>query len=169
MKVISLLQPWASLVVLGHKRIETRSWNTKHRGPLLIHASAGKSGLNLIDKQDPFGELATALLKLNLHFEDYPLGAIIGHVKVMETFPTSIQICKGNYVNAQLTYNDKRELDVSSSCVYMTPQEEAFGNYAPGRYGWLLSDPIQFDKPIPAKGSLSIWEFQDAEIKNAVI
>lgn len=39
MKVISLLQPWASLVILGHKKIETRSWNTKYRGDLLIHAS----------------------------------------------------------------------------------------------------------------------------------
>lgn len=40
MKALSILQPWASLVVLGHKRIETRSRDTKYRGPLLIHASA---------------------------------------------------------------------------------------------------------------------------------
>ncbi len=42
MKVISLLQPWASLVVMGYKKCETRSWNTKSRGTLLIHASLGK-------------------------------------------------------------------------------------------------------------------------------
>lgn len=39
MKVISLLQPWATLAVIGQKKIETRSWSTKYRGPLLIHAS----------------------------------------------------------------------------------------------------------------------------------
>lgn len=39
MKVISLRQPWALLVVLGHKKIETRSWKTTYRGDLLIHAS----------------------------------------------------------------------------------------------------------------------------------
>lgn len=39
MKALSLHQPWASLVALGVKTIETRSWATKYRGPLLIHAA----------------------------------------------------------------------------------------------------------------------------------
>ena len=39
MKAISLLQPWAELVVCGAKQWETRSWSTKYRGTLLIHAS----------------------------------------------------------------------------------------------------------------------------------
>lgn len=42
MKVLTLHQPWASLVALGIKTIETRSWSTKYRGPLAIHA-AGRS------------------------------------------------------------------------------------------------------------------------------
>ena len=42
-KVLSLIQPWASLAVLGHKKIETRSWNTKYRGELFIHASSKKN------------------------------------------------------------------------------------------------------------------------------
>ena len=40
MKVLTLHQPWASLVALGVKTIETRSWSTKYRGPLAIHAGA---------------------------------------------------------------------------------------------------------------------------------
>ena len=44
MKVLSLLQPWATLVVMGIKQIETRSWSTAHRGTLLIHASKGRAG-----------------------------------------------------------------------------------------------------------------------------
>lgn len=39
MKIITLHQPWASLVALGFKRYETRSWKTDYRGPLLIHAA----------------------------------------------------------------------------------------------------------------------------------
>lgn len=39
MKAISLWQPWASLIALGIKRIETRGWPTAYRGPLLIHAA----------------------------------------------------------------------------------------------------------------------------------
>lgn len=41
MKALSLLQPWASLVASGKKTIETRVWNTKYRGPLLICAAKG--------------------------------------------------------------------------------------------------------------------------------
>src|SRR5581483_12167599 len=40
-KVLTLTQPWATLVAIGAKQIETRSWPTKYRGPLLIHAGAG--------------------------------------------------------------------------------------------------------------------------------
>lgn len=40
MKAISIRQPWAWLIVNGYKDIENRSWNTKYRGTVLIHASA---------------------------------------------------------------------------------------------------------------------------------
>lgn len=39
MKALSLRQPWASLIADGRKTIETRTWRTRYRGPLAIHAS----------------------------------------------------------------------------------------------------------------------------------
>lgn len=41
MKALSLTQPWASLVALGHKQRETRSWSTPYRGRIAIHAAKG--------------------------------------------------------------------------------------------------------------------------------
>ena len=41
MKALTVCEPYASLIAYGNKRYETRSWATKYRGPLLIHA--GKS------------------------------------------------------------------------------------------------------------------------------
>lgn len=41
MKAITLTQPWATLVALGHKSVETRSWSTRYRGRLAIHAAKG--------------------------------------------------------------------------------------------------------------------------------
>lgn len=38
MKALSIMQPWAWLIVNGYKAVENRSWNTSFRGPLLIHA-----------------------------------------------------------------------------------------------------------------------------------
>lgn len=38
-KVLSVKQPWATLLLEGVKSIESRTWATRYRGPLLIHAS----------------------------------------------------------------------------------------------------------------------------------
>lgn len=38
--VISMHQPWASLLVYGIKRIEGRGWSTEHTGRLWIHATS---------------------------------------------------------------------------------------------------------------------------------
>ncbi len=42
MKAISIRQPWAWLIVNDFKDIENRSWDTKYRGLVLIHASTHK-------------------------------------------------------------------------------------------------------------------------------
>lgn len=39
MRALSIRQPWAWLIVQGHKAIENREWRTSWRGELLIHAS----------------------------------------------------------------------------------------------------------------------------------
>lgn len=39
MKAITIWQPWASLLAHGMKQYETRSWATKYRGPIAIHAA----------------------------------------------------------------------------------------------------------------------------------
>ncbi len=46
LKVLTLRQPWATLVAEGIKKYEFRSWKTKYRGKVLIHAGTG------IDKED---------------------------------------------------------------------------------------------------------------------
>ncbi len=75
-KALSLLQPWASLVVMGLKKIETRSWTTKYRGTLLIHAGKGKAGA--LVAQQP------AIKRYIPDFKDLPFGAIIGQVTLTD-------------------------------------------------------------------------------------
>lgn len=40
------------------------------------------------------------------------------------------------------------------------PEEAAFGNYAPGRYAWLLSGAVLLPDPVPAVGRLGLWEWE---------
>lgn len=42
MKVLSLTEPYATIIKEGKKTIETRSWKTSYRGKLYIHASSTK-------------------------------------------------------------------------------------------------------------------------------
>lgn len=140
MKVLSLLQPWATLVVIGAKKIETRSWGTKFRGDILIHASKKMTNLQKdLCKSEPF---AIALKDI----EELKLGGIIGKVKIVAILTTEvIQKCPViPYPDEQWIYND---------------HEEYFGDYSPGRYGWMLSSPVQFTHFIPVNGSLGLWDF----------
>lgn len=133
MKAISLLQPWATLIVIGAKKFETRSWGTRYRGPLLIHASVNPKMAKefcSVPGKEPF-------VNFIRNWTDLPYGAIIGKVYLASVNYT--QVVVGS----------------------LSEQEKAFGDYEYGRYAWELKDPVQFDKPIPYKGSLSIWEFPD--------
>ena len=71
MKVLTIKQPWATLIMQGDKRFEFRSWQTKYRGDLLIHAGKG------IDK-DAMKRLAKYLP------DEIPLGKILGKVTLVD-------------------------------------------------------------------------------------
>lgn len=154
MKVLSILQPWASLVVTkdpktgkAYKQIETRSWNTKYRGPLLIHAGIGKQYRKLPTDGPLWMNCPMRL------FESMPFGAIIGMVNLVDTFPME---------TAGKVFQKMSDIGIKDQ-----DQEIAFGDYSTGRTGWILSDPILFQTPIPCKGNLSIWNLP-AELEGKV-
>lgn len=152
MKVISLMQPWATLVVIGAKKIETRSWNTKHRGEILIHASKKMTrAQRVLADSVPFIDAFDHEDVDELH-----LGCIIGKVEIVETVPSEI-------LNERL--NEKANIFNSGFLFPNKPQMElAFGDYSPGRYGWLLSNAVYFDSHhYQVNGSRGLWDF-DPEI-----
>jgi hypothetical protein len=71
MKALSVKQPWATLLVEGKKTIEVRSWATKHRGPLVICASASPKNVFWHDSVDDVMRLMHA-------------GCIIGVVELVD-------------------------------------------------------------------------------------
>jgi hypothetical protein len=52
MKALSIRQPWAWLIVNGYKDIENRTWTTRMRGEILVHASAGMTRAEYEDVED---------------------------------------------------------------------------------------------------------------------
>lgn len=71
MKVLTIKQPWATLIMQGDKRFEFRSWQTKYRGDLLIHAGKGfdKNAMKRLAKYLP---------------DEIPLGKILGKVTLVD-------------------------------------------------------------------------------------
>jgi hypothetical protein len=76
MKAISLWQPWASLIALGFKKIETRSWAPKYRGPILICAAKKIIGWPSMEIQGVFDGTA-------FQPSDLPLGKIVCKAKLV--------------------------------------------------------------------------------------
>lgn len=68
MKVLSLKQPFAELILQGKKKIELRKWNTHFRGEFLIHASK----IPYRDFMKSFG------------FEELPCGFIVGKAELFD-------------------------------------------------------------------------------------
>jgi hypothetical protein len=80
-KALSIRQPWAWLIVNGHKDIENRGWYTPHRGDFLVHA--GKAYGPRLHKEDQefFMEGYGILLP---PFADIPLGGIVGAARIID-------------------------------------------------------------------------------------
>lgn len=158
MKIITLWQPWASLVALGLKQYETRSWSTQYQGGLLIHAAKrpfirSEDGITfkVSDEQANFAWLDALRLghESGLITDDdripfawqLPLGRIVAKVDLIGCYPM------GN-VNG---YD-------GSGCKYIrcdqqTELERAVGDWQSGRYAWKLKNIRSFhDNPIPWKG-----------------
>src|SRR5690242_18468964 len=114
MKAISLWQPWATLCVIGAKQFETRHWDTKFRGRILIHAAKTKDEAEYF--HDPAFRAALNAADYN-NFYDLPFGAIIGAVDIVDMIRT--------------------ENALSRSLISF--REELFGNYEPGRWAWQLA------------------------------
>lgn len=81
MKALTLIQPWATLIALGEKRIETRSWRTNYRGTIAIHA--GKK----IDNPSMFDPLYISVLKKH-GITIPPTGQIIAICNLIDVLPT---------------------------------------------------------------------------------
>src|SRR5277367_1612250 len=75
-EIISIRQPWATLIVRGIKDIENRSWPTKYRGPVLVHASLRPIALPLVDIARQFG--------MDLPQFELPLGGVIGTTNIID-------------------------------------------------------------------------------------
>lgn len=139
MKVISIWQPFASLIMARCKVFETRGWPAPAS---VIGTRIGiASTKNVVPGQrahiaDPdfirFYEMTGQPV-----FEELPFGHLLGTV-----FVDSVELMTEEFLE-----------DVSD-------EEQAYGWWELGNFAWRLSNPEPFDTPIPIKGKQGLYEWR---------
>lgn len=145
MRCLSLSQPWASLVAIGAKRIETRSWRTTSAGPLAIHAAKAVPR-EAADRATSSSLCWETLRAAGLSPATLPRGAVIAVCRLIACISTE---------EVRDAAHAGRRCNVAVGA-----HEQEFGDYSPGRWAWVLTDIAALPEPIPAKGALGLWTWQ---------
>jgi hypothetical protein len=138
MKALSIRQPFATLLCLGVKHYETRTWKTDYRGPIAIHASSifDEPARQLCMEPPLRDHLADAGYRSPTSL---PLGKVLGFAKLIDCVPT----------------RDLRSLN---------EDQLRLGDFRAGRWAWRFSTPKLLRVPLPAKGKLSLFEINLEEL-----
>ena len=190
MRALTIRQPWASLIAAGVKTIETRSWSTKYRGPLAIHAGkqwAKGWGVHdlwhdpdiaderrdrndlLVEKLgcDPLEDCnGSGFWTVDRHGRrNVPLGAVVATCTLADVVPTV------DYRHERADTR-KRVEEIEGTLWLRIPAERPateitgqlpFGDFTPGRYAWLLTDVQRLEVPVPAKGRQGLWDCEELD------
>ncbi len=132
MRVLTIKEPFASLIANRIKKIETRSWKTKYRGEIYIHAGLAK----VKDKDKRIHHLLSYLSDPTPKYGEI--------------------IAKANLVDC-IFMDDEFLKKIGEN-----PVEYECGHYEYGRYAWVLEDVELLENPIPVKGKLGIWHYENS-------
>ncbi|MCK8060290.1 MULTISPECIES: ASCH domain-containing protein [unclassified Fusibacter] len=151
MKCLTIMEPYATLIALGNKRIETRSWKTSFRGRIAIHAS---KNINKASKEDCLiAEYLTILqpdyiqlAKDKKTVYNFDFGKVVAYADLVDCVQMKV-----------LT----DEHAVLSNGLKVEGDELLFGNFEPGRYAWILENVEKVEAAGEVvKGRLGLWNLE---------
>lgn len=142
LRVVTLWQPWASLMAYDLKRWETRprtiAWRN-YRGPVAVHAASSipagyRREAQALFAAEPF---RSALAAHGIErWQQLPTGAILSIHQLVDCVPTE-----------QIVHE-------------LSELERAFGNYEPGRLALRFTEAALLPEPIPARGYQGLWTYR---------
>jgi hypothetical protein len=164
MKTISIMQPYATLIAAGVKTVENRSWQTKERGRILIHASTWTIGL--FD-----GRLPLPVFHEYNRLIDPITGEKHGEGKILDVVDDRLILLDERYRREYelLKTEIARQIDdddtlfpehaIVGECEIAEIASAQTGAWSdPSMYNWQIANPILYDTPaLEIKGSLRFW------------
>ncbi len=167
MKALTIRQPWATLIALGVKTIETRSW----RAPvsligqrIAIHAGSHRPLLADVGDWSTFYSPDRECFIMREHPDgrcaDLPFGAIVATATLTDYLPMVDTDHRGHHLRSLLICPSGlfRSDRSSQDDDYDLTDQLPYGWFAPGRWAWMLDD-IKLCDLVPAKGKQGVWEW----------
>jgi activating signal cointegrator 1 len=158
MKALSLWQPHASLMAVGAKKIETRSWSTEYRGLVAIHAAKRFQELERL--------LVNNIRFYNALWPEYHPEAIDGDRPrpdlVIKGLPLGCFVAAGKLRHCLSTTSDAKYIPSKQS------DEFWFGDYSEDRFMWVFDEIWKLSSPVYATGQRSLWTL-DERTKDVII
>lgn len=167
MKALTIWQPWATLLACGVKQYETRSWATKYRGPIAIHAAKKNVFDTMLLPEQTKDEVKRHIeAMIGGEWKDLPVGAVIATAELVNVWHivyhpgTDVNKARHIDIGAESLTTDKHDPHFGD---YFVPadKEIALGDWTPGRYAWELANVKILPEPIPAKGKQGLWNWKE--------
>lgn len=141
MRCISIWNPFALLIVKGFKVFETRTWAAPKT---LVGQRIGIASTKVINPaqrhhfDDPEFQRFYEKLLLPDRLADMPNGYLLGTAVL-----------------------DAAELMTPELLDDVSMEEQAYGWWELGGWAWRLTDPVEFEEPIPVRGAQGIWNWSE--------
>jgi activating signal cointegrator 1 len=140
MKCISVWDPWATLIAIGAKGYETRSWRPPEAligERIAIHASKNQDGMRAFAQDKTLQRLAwTAMHAAGIDAADpFRPGWIIATARIAFVIPTDGMLAPD-----------------------VLPDEKAMGDWSPGRFAWRLTDLRTGFGPMAVRGKQGLFD-----------
>ena len=159
-KVLTLRDPWCSLMAVGAKRIETRgpTFPKKHRGPLLIHSSMAFTR----DEEGLYVGLVDAPHRVGGSVElpaSPPRGCIVAICDVVDIVKIAVHDARTGLVVSGRSYEKGDRITIGTEPL-TDDREIDFGHYATGRKAIVTENVRRLPVPIPARGNQGLWKWR---------
>ncbi|MBD2019404.1 hypothetical protein H6F43_04295 [Leptolyngbya sp. FACHB-36] len=162
-RILTLWEPWASLISLGLKKFETRSWGTKYRCRLAVHAAQRKPSA-------PDISIWVQALKLGNHplYCQQPAIDLLrcqsyGAIAALSQIVNCLEMWDSTVYGPPMPPR-RRGIDIST----VPALEKLVGDWREGRFAWQLENTVHLPKPIPYKGGQGLRRLQNEAVLSAI-
>lgn len=159
-RCLSLHQPFATLLAVGEKTLETRGWQTRFRGPLFVHASRQRAELAVCERPT----IAAALARHGYYRpSDLPQSCVLATARVVDCHPVEFR----GFIETPDGRTTVPTVRIGGRDIVVPYHEQSFGDFRPGRWAWRLEGVMCLETPVDCPGRQGLW-VPSAELEELV-